>query len=260
MAPPAATFEFVAIDPVSNPKPGKSLQIRRRCMLGQNKRDGSRRAQQELRKSTKARDENTITQEALGALAMGCPPPGTLVSDLALVNFAAPGIDIEAKGILLKAFAYNFANQALSPLDRCVDFDCLESESFEWAFSDTAFLHSVLCTSYAINDFMSPGWDGNPGRKTLFHMRETLSLLQAKMSDEQAHLDETVLLVVINLALLSAMYGDWRAAAAHYKGLHKIVQLRGNLEFLRARPKLHFKLDRYVITTLTLVLLPAEFS
>jgi hypothetical protein len=244
MAPPAATFEFVAIDPVSNPKPGKSLQIRRRCMLGQNKRDGSRRAQQELKKSTKAREETAVARAARASAVMGCPPPGTLVSDLALVHFTGPGIDTEATSILFKAFAYNFANQALSPLDRCVDFDCLESESFEWAFSDTAFLHSVLSTSYAISDFMSPGWDGNPGRKTLFHMRETLSLLQVKMNDEQAHLDETVMLVVMNLAVLSAMYGDWRAAAAHYKGLHKIVQLRGNLEFLRARPKLHFKLDR----------------
>jgi hypothetical protein len=244
MAMRATNFEFVSIDPVSNPKPGRSLQIRRRCMLGQNKRQGSRREQQEAKKIAKARKESAILLRARTSLAPGYPPPGTLVSDLALVHFAGPGIDIEAKGILFKAFAYNFANQALSPLDRCVDFDCLESASFEWAFSDTAFLHSVLCTSYAINDFMSPGWDGNPGRKTLFHMRETLSLLQAKMSDEHAHLNEIVLLVVMNLALLSAMYGDWKAAAAHYKGLHKIVQLRGNLEFLKARPKLHFKLDR----------------
>jgi hypothetical protein len=244
MATQASTFEFVAIDPVSNPKPGKSLQIRRRCMLGQNKREGSRRAQQEARKSAKAKDENAVVPKTREPVAARIPPPGTLVSDLALIHFAGPGIDIEAKSILFKAFAYNFANQALSPLDRCVDFDCLESASFEWAFTDTAFLHSVLCTSYAISDFMSPQWDGNPGRKTLFHMRETLSLLQAKMNNEHAYLDETVLLVVINLALLSAMYGDWRAAATHYKGLHKIVQLRGHLEFLRARPKLHFKLDR----------------
>jgi hypothetical protein len=213
-------------------------------MLGQNKREGSRRAQQEAKRSAKARDENAGLLKAGEPVANESSLSGTLVSDLALLHFTGAGIDNEATGILFKAFAYNFTNQALSPLDRCVDFDCLESASFEWAFKDTAFLHSVLCTSYAVNDFMSPQWDGNPGRKTLFHMRETLSLLQAKIDTENAHLDEIVLLVVMNLAVLSAMYGDWRAAATHYKGLHKIVQLRGDLEYLRERPKLHFKLDR----------------
>jgi hypothetical protein len=213
-------------------------------MLGQNKREGSRRAQQEAKRSAKVQDAKKGQLKTREPIATGLSLSGTLVNDLALLHFTGAGIDVEATGILFKAFAYNFANQALSPLDRCVDFDCLESASFEWAFKDTAFLHSVLCTSYAIDDFMSPQWDGNPGRKTLFHMRETLSLLQKKMNNENAHLDETVLLVVMNLAVLSAMYGDWRAAAQHYKGLHKIVQLRGDLDYLHERPKLHFKLDR----------------
>ncbi|KAH7081276.1 hypothetical protein BKA63DRAFT_503502 [Paraphoma chrysanthemicola] len=165
-------FEFVISDPVSNPKPGKSLQIRSRCVQGKNKH----------RKKT--------------------------------------------------------------PLDRCVDLECLESSSFEWLFTDTAFLHSVLCASYAINDFMSPQWNGHPGRKTVFHLRETLSLLRARMQDEHAYQDEAVLRIIINLTLLAAVFGDWVAAAAHFEGLHRIVHLRGNTAFLKARPTLHFKLDR----------------
>ncbi|KAF2183292.1 hypothetical protein K469DRAFT_635233 [Zopfia rhizophila CBS 207.26] len=244
MATPATTFEFVISDPVSNPKPGKSLQIRSRCMQGKNKREGSRRMQRDKRRVAKEKEKKVAPQRTQEPIASGVSPPGSLISDLALVRFAGPGIDSEAKGLLFKAFAYNVANQALPPLDRCVDFDCLESASFEWLFSDTAFLHSVLCASYAINDFMAPQWDGNPGRKTVFHLRETLSLLQVKMHNEYVYQDESVLQVVINLALLAAVFGDWGPAAAHFKGLRKIVQLRGGLEFLRARPKLHFKLDR----------------
>jgi hypothetical protein len=245
MASQATPFEFVVIDPTSNLKPGKSLQIRSRCMRGQNKRGNSRRTQRDEKRAAKEDSQAITLPEPRKPAAKWMPPPDTLISDLALVQFAQPGIDREGKALLFKAFAYNFANQALSPLDRCVDFDCLESTSFEWAFSDGAFLHSVLCTSYAINDFMNPQWDGKPGRKTLLHLREALTLLQAKMSDKNVYQDESVLLVVMNLALLSAVYGDWPAAAAHYKGLHKIVELRGNFEFLQDRPKLHFKLDRY---------------
>jgi len=244
MTAPQATFEFVAVDPTTKLKPGKSLQVRSRCMQGKNKRQWTTGRQRS--KKTNTKETNAASVSSQKPTAARLPLPNTLISDLAFIHFATgdAGINAEDRGLLFKAFAYNFANQSLSPLDRCVDFDCLESASFEWAFQDTAYLHSVLCTSYAINDFLSPGWDGSPGRKTLFHLRETLALLQAKMDNENIHHDESLLLVVMNLALLSAMYGDWLAAGAHFKGLHKIVQLRGNLEFLKARPKLHFKLDR----------------
>jgi hypothetical protein len=244
MAPSIAPLEFVVIDPTSNLKPGKSLQIRSRCMLGQNKRGSSRRTQREQRKAASNKvDAGTASR---GPIKLRLPPPNTLISDLAQIQFAHPGIDSQDKSLLFKAFAYNFANQTLSTLDRCIDFDCLESASFEWAFRDASFLHSVLCTSYAIQDFTNPEWDGTPGIRTSFHLREALLLLQAKMSRPDVHQDETVLLNIINLALLSAIYGDWWAAAVHCQGLHKIVQLRGNLAFLQQRPALHYKLDRYV--------------
>lgn len=236
----ATSFEFVEYDPSSNKKPGKSLQIRSRCMQGRNKREGSRRSQQEQRRF--AKEEN-----AVAFVAPRAPPPTSIISDLALVRFADSAIDCEAKGLLFKAFAYNVINNTLSPLDRCVEFDLdgADSASFEWLFSDATFLQSTLCASYAVNDFTKPHWDGQPGRRTLLHLRETLLLLRAKISNESSvYRDESVLYVIINLVLLAAVLGDLEAAIAHFKGLQKIVHLRGHLDFLKARPKLHFKLDR----------------
>lgn len=244
MATPATIFKFILSDPVSNPKPGKSLQIRSSCMQGKNKRDGSRRTQRNKRRVAKESESCITPQRTQEPVASNILPPGPIMGDLAFVRFAGPSIDSEAKGLLYKAFAHNITNQAMTPLDRCVDLECLESASFGWLFSDAAFLHSVLCASYAINDFMGPQWDGNPGRKTIFHLRETLSLLRVKMQDEYVYQDDSVLQVIINLTLLAAVFGDWMAAAAHLEGLHKIVYLRGGLVFLSARPTLHFKLDR----------------
>ncbi|KAJ4304834.1 hypothetical protein N0V90_000362 [Kalmusia sp. IMI 367209] len=226
-------FEFVNIsDPVANAKPGKSLQIRSRCMQGKNKREDSRRSIREkkrLAKESQQKATQVAVRERHHSTVFPIHPIGSLISDLGLLRFAGPDIDVEEKGILFKAFAYNVANQALSPLDRAVDFDCLETASFEWLFEDTAFLHSVLSASYAVNDLMYPQWDGKPGRKTLLHLRKTLSLLQEKLRNEHVYQDESVLVVVINLALLSAVFGDWEAAAAHFKGLQKIVELRGGI-------------------------------
>lgn len=245
-----AKFEFVNVeDPISNPKPGKSLQIRSRCMQGKNKRVDSRRSVRERKRQERAAQQTQVAKkqqqppnhEELHPVL----PARTLISDLALIHFAGSDIDAESKSILFKAFAYNVANQSLSPLDRAVDFDSLESDSFEWLFKDASFLHSVLCASYAVSDLLYPQWDGRPGQKTLTHLRKTLLLLQEKMSSvPNVYEDESVLVVVQNLALLSAVFGDWEAAAAHFKGLKKIVELRGNLDFLASRPKLHFKLDR----------------
>jgi hypothetical protein len=111
MATSGTPFEFVSIDPSSNLKPGKSLQIRSRCMLGQNKRGGSRRTQRDEKRAAKEHTDTTSlqTQESIRTRL---PPPNTLISDLALVRFAGDGIGSEDKGHLLRAFAYNFANQA----------------------------------------------------------------------------------------------------------------------------------------------------
>ena len=245
MATTATTFEFIVSDPISNLKPGKSLQIRSRCMQGKNRREGSRRTQQSKNKAAKEK-EDMVAQKRIKrpvkSIAHGLLPAGSLLSDLALIRFADPDIKLETRNSLFKAFAYDFANQALSPLDNCVNFDCLDPQTFGLLLLDNAFLHSVLCASHTINDFQTPQWDGNPGHQTLFHLRKTLSLLQAKIYNE--NLDDSVVQVVLNLSLLAASFGDWGAAVAHFNGLHKIVQLKGGLAFLRARPKMHFKLDR----------------
>jgi hypothetical protein len=211
-------------------------------MQGKNKREGSRRTQREKKKVAKEVAAGIIpyrSQELSNTLSPRC-----ILDEYAPIRFDGRGIDSEAKRLLFKAFAYNIADRKMTPLDRCVNLDCLESASFGWLFSDTAYLHSVLCASYAVNDFMAPQWDGTPGRKTVFHLRETLSLLRVKMQDEYVYQDESVLRVIINLTLLAAVFGDWMAVAAHFAGLHKIVHLRGNTVFLKARPTLHFKLDR----------------
>lgn len=239
-----ANFAFVLCDPQSSLKPGKDLQIRSHCMLGKNKREDSRRAQREKRKIAKEYGSLVAEQQTQDVLASNASPLKPMISNLALVHFAGPDIDNEAKALLFKAYAYNTADQAMTPLDRCVDLDCIESASFGWLFSETTFLHSVLCASYAVADFLTPHWDGKPGHKTLFHLRKTLSLLRMKMHDQHVYRDESVLQVIINLTLLAAVFGDWVAAAAHFEGLHRIVSLRGGMAFLSTRTLLHFKLDR----------------
>jgi hypothetical protein len=235
------TFEFVALDPSAKLKPGKETLIRSRCMQGKNRRPNSRRSQKEQKKKA----SNAIGLRPGESQSLLSVPD--VLNKFAFGRFPWPNIDTESRHLLFKAVAFNVSNASLTPLDRCVDFDALENVTFEWLFSDAAFLHSVLYATYAVNDFLSPQWNRQPGEKTLFYLRETLKLLKKKIAAPGTHEDEVVLNIVVQLGLLAACFGDWCATVAHFSGLHKIIELRGGQEFLRTRPKLHFKIDRSVL-------------
>ncbi|KAM0722725.1 hypothetical protein Q7P37_002166 [Cladosporium fusiforme] len=246
-------FEFVISDPLSNPKPGrKSSQIRSRCMQGKNKREGSRRSKKEQRKLAQVKES-----EEQGALEQQQRPSEHNAWELTPVirpsrlldhtRFADPSLPAEAKGLLLRAVAYDITNTSLLPFDCCVDFESAKdpNKSFEWLYTDTAFLHSMLTTSYAVHDFKMPGWSGSPvaSQQTVMHLHKTLSLLQTRMQNQYAYQEEPVLHSVLNLAMLAAGFGEWKPALAHLGGLQRIVQLRGDLDYLATRPNLHFKLN-----------------
>lgn len=237
------TFEFIVSDPVGNPKPGKSSKIRSQCMRGRNKREGSRRSKREERRLAKEEQAQDAVRLLKAPVTIQALPLYPQLSGLALMCPAGVDLDLEAKGLIVKAFAYDVTNRSLQPLESFVDFNAVERIPFEWVFSDAAFAHSILCTSYAFDDFSEPGWDGELGHKGLIHLRETLTQLHRRMSDEYAYQDEALLHAILNLVLLSAGLTEPKAALAHFTGLQKIVHLRGDLQYLATRPKLHFKLN-----------------
>jgi hypothetical protein len=230
---------FVSVDPSVKLKPGKDLSIRSHCMQGRNKRAGSRRSEQEKRKNAKLHRDREQYRE----LASRMLPS---VNDSSIARLISSDIGPEARDLLLKGLVYNFTNLSLTPFERCVDFDKVDSVSFRLVFTDAAYVNSILCSTSAIHDISSPTWNGQPGRRTTFYLRETLSLLRKKLDQGNVQEDEAMLFAVIQLAMLAAVFGDWDAAIAHFSGLQKMVQLRGGTEFLSVRPKLRFKLDRYV--------------
>jgi hypothetical protein len=143
----------------------------------------------------------------------------------------------------------NAVGFSMSPLELCVDFDIARAIEFEFLFSNSTFLNAVLFTSSAINDLSTPSRQ-EPSKESSFHLRRTLLALNSQLDEKEAHLMDSTLLVVITLALLAAVFGDWVAASAHIAGLHRIVDLCGGLTYLRSRSKLHYKIDRNVISRL----------
>ncbi|KAF2681004.1 hypothetical protein K458DRAFT_392232 [Lentithecium fluviatile CBS 122367] len=220
------SFEFIPADSSGRSNAAERTRIRSRCMQGKNKRDGSRRSLREARRGTPK-----------PALSVPQPPPSNVAISL------AEDIGRQSRETLFKVFAYKSLEQSMSPLKDCVSFSPIETKCFEWLFNDASFLHALLLVGSMMNDFNLYNIQ-QPGSKTYKYLRKTILLLNIKLGEQEAHSKDSTLYVVITLTMLAAWSSDWRAASAHIAGLYKIVELRGGLEYLAQRPKLHFKLDR----------------
>ena len=212
-------------------------------MRGRNKREGSRRSNREERRLAKQEQTQDADDAGIDPIALVALPLQPQFSSLATICPSGLDLDPQARNLVVKAFAYDITNKSLHPLQSFVDFASTERIPFEWVFSDTAFVQSILCTSYFFDDLNDPSWDGALGHRTLIHLRETLMQLQQRISDEYAYHEDTLLHAILNLVLLSAGTTDARAALAHFTGLQKLIHLRGDLDYLIARPKLHFKIE-----------------
>lgn len=242
-------YEFVTTDPAVSLKPGKSTQVRSRCMRGVNKREDSRRSRHEMmQRKRDAQDGKAVNVEALAPTRTPRMAVMTLSypQSLPAPRYWARCTDIQAQHLLFRSFAFNVVNQPLTPLAQWVDFDNMHFVHFDEIFRDAAFLHSILFASHTIGNLENPYWNGKPGTKVLLHQRKTIDLLSKKIEHEgnRVHLEDSVLYVIFNLLLLAVIHADWIACAAHFAGLRKIIQLRGGMDFLHSQTKLHFKIDR----------------
>lgn len=108
-----------------------------------------------------------------------------------------------------------------------------------------AFLHSVL-TSASMVDATYRLSKKESGNKMWHHLHRTITVLNRRLNEEDMHLKDSTLNVVLTLCILNCALGDRSGLRAHLAGLHRIVQLRGGLKFLRERPMLHFRINQSV--------------
>lgn len=134
--------------------------------------------------------------------------------------------------------------QFMAPIENVIEFP-LEKDAgpFDWICHDAPFLYAVLFTGSLMNDYLGLGRQ-QPGSETYKYLRKSIACLNEKLNDPEAHSQDLTMQTVMNLAMFTAVMGDWDAAWTHGNGLHQIILLKGGTEFLEARPRLHFKIDR----------------
>ncbi|KXH66318.1 hypothetical protein CSAL01_06821 [Colletotrichum salicis] len=279
-------FAFVNVNNSGQTQSTDRSVIRSRCMLGKNRQEASRRSKQAARKAQRAAAQTARENPELQTLNPSLPPiklwpprtndekqgagkeshvqrieetaqddssalmpavPRPPPSDMSLIHFAEE-LERPSQEILFRLVNFNALEGTFYPIEHCVDLPRSansEALSFSWILQDKIFLHSALFYSSAIHEHVQRC---KPGKLTQFHLRRTIKLLNEALSQPDSHRNEAIFHVVLTLALMAGLWGDFGTTAVHLSGLRQIVRLRGGLRYLRRHPKLHFKLDRLALS------------
>lgn len=126
-----------------------------------------------------------------------------------------------------------------------MDFTLWDIASWEWLQSDAVFLQSILTWAAMVNSNNGLRKDQSDNRLG-HHLHRTITILNGRLSERDMHLQDSTLYVVLTLALVACSMGDRAALRAHLLGLHRIVQLRGDIPFLLKHPMLYLRINQSV--------------
>lgn len=148
----------------------------------------------------------------------------------------------------------NLDKQGVYPYEVCLQVHPVERGWFPYMISDICCIHSMMFSVRAFVDTASHG--DQISRQAAFHYDQTLQLLQARLNAfEQGQRDlvfcDSTIMVIIILAAVAELTGDFASVVNHVDGLLKIVSLRGGLGSLNTHNNMQVKVCRYGSNLLT---------
>ncbi|PVI06795.1 hypothetical protein DM02DRAFT_609587 [Periconia macrospinosa] len=229
-------FEFITSDSTGKPTATDLRRVRSRCMRGVHKKPNSRRSVREAKQQ----------QEQARIVRLSNSIPSPLCTDLSTITFADT-IGPDSRRLIHKVLASDLMSQFLAPVEEVTEFPLDKTAApISWLSDDAPFLYAVLFTGSLMEDLLSHERQ-EPRSETYKYLRKTIASLNEKLNKPGSHLEDSTLQVVMNLAMSTAVMGDWDAAWTHSAGLHRILALKGGFQYLLSNAKLHYKIDRIIM-------------
>jgi hypothetical protein len=128
----------------------------------------------------------------------------------------------------------------MHPVEVCIEFPKKDIKWLEPLITDEAWVHMMAFSSYAFFDMLHGHSIRLSDQKTSLHFTRSLRLLRQRLTgdDQVFAITNTTVQIVMSLATLASMQGEFEEAKAHMMGLKRIVELRGGIERFRQWPKL----------------------
>ncbi|RVX70132.1 hypothetical protein B0A52_06304 [Exophiala mesophila] len=247
---------FILADDVGRTPDTDRLLIRSHVMKGKNQKDTSRRsirkAKQRKRTGSEqvdqcSHDHGLLQRRRLydraeerynSALTVHRP----VASELGLATLASH-VDKEAQELLWKFFTYDWIDNDVFPMDRCVAVERHSfAEKFAWLCTDNTFLQFIILASSFSQDFFQRQV---MSETTSLQLQRTLKHLNRQLSSNNNRLRDSTLYVIVNLAWVADISGDSQAAKVHMAGLEQLVHLRGGMQVLKSQKKLRVNIERF---------------
>ncbi|KAK2001689.1 hypothetical protein LX36DRAFT_328304 [Colletotrichum falcatum] len=222
-------FAFVITDPSGKPSSEDRKLIRSHVMRGKN----TRASCEKTKRPSELVAGNASDPAREGEITKVHHVP----NDMYMVQFAEE-VDAASRAMLFEF--YGVIKETMYPAEWCLKFDDSKTPWFHWLFSDAAFLHSILFTVCLLHDSVG----GETSKRTSFHVWRALNLLNRNISDRSLALADSTLATVVSMSMVSEVFGHRDSAAAHVRGMRRIVQLRGGIESFRHNLQLQVKICR----------------
>ncbi|KAK2013452.1 hypothetical protein LZ32DRAFT_658025 [Colletotrichum eremochloae] len=220
-------FAFVITDTSGKPNSEDRKLIRSHVMRGKNRRVSYEKAK---RASARAAENDPDTPQEMSQVYH-------VPNDLYMVQFAEE-VDAASRAMVFEF--YGVIKEIMYPVEWCLRFDDSKTSWFYWLLSDAAFLHSILFTVGMLHDSVG----GETSQRTSFHVWRTLNLLNRHISDKSLALADSTIATVVSMCMAYETFGQRASAAAHVRGLRRIVELRGGVESFRHNLQLQVKICR----------------
>ncbi|KAK2058440.1 hypothetical protein LY76DRAFT_57704 [Colletotrichum caudatum] len=220
-------FAFVITDTSGKLNSEDRRLIRSHVMRGKNRRAS---CEETKRPSVRTTEKASDPSQALSRVYH-------VPNDMYMVQFAEE-VDAASRAMLFEF--YGVIKETMYPVEWCLRFDDSKTPWFYWLLSDAAFLHSILFTVCLLHDSVG----GETSKRTSFHVWRTLNLLNRNISDKSLALADSTIATVVSMCMVSEVFGHRDSAAAHVRGMRRIVELRGGIESFRHNLQLHVKICR----------------
>ena len=132
---------------------------------------------------------------------------------------------------------------AMYPFECCVDLGKEEQYWFEDMHHDPSYAHNVYYSALAYFDVVK---SQTFGPTAIMHTNKAIVLLQKKLGEPSKIVTDSILYVVLMLAMFSEALDDLETVEKHIHGLHQLIKLRGGIGTLSQKHSLQIKCCRFV--------------
>ncbi|KAI1803530.1 hypothetical protein F4811DRAFT_562433 [Daldinia bambusicola] len=163
---------------------------------------------------------------------------GDSLSVFSLPVESTPG----SRVIMQKAFAFLMSIPTMPKLGRIVNFTTAGSIWIQFWFVDEAYFHCAMAASIAAKNMLTSSSENFS--EGLRHLSHSLRIVNQRLSGEKA-LSDTTLASVVAMLQYERMCGQYHQSLVHFRGLQRMVELRGGISQLRRdKPELAQKIFR----------------